>query len=116
MRETIAKQQVGEAEELMPFVQQLQANKKRLETVISDSIEREAIIKQLQAKLDKHRNVNEKAIGEILEKWLIKAYEMGVQRDRFSDQQSEADLPAIDLSYVPQMIKELMPIILPVKE
>ncbi len=45
--------------------------------------------------------------GDILFKWLKKAYEMGVKRDRFSDQQSECDLPCLDIDYVPKMIAEL---------
>ena len=44
---------------------------------------------------------------QILFNWLRKAYEMGVSRDKFSDQQSECDLPALDLSFVPKMKAEL---------
>ena len=50
----------------------------------------------------------EKNISDVLYRWLKKAYEMGVKRDRFSDQQSECDLPALDLSYVPKIMNEVI--------
>lgn len=46
-------------------------------------------------------------LKQILYKWLKQAYEMGVSRDKFSDQQSECDLPALELSLVPAMATEI---------
>lgn len=54
-----------------------------------------------------------KTLNHILSKWLKKAYEMGVNRDKFSDMQSELDLPIIDMDYIPAVIEEISAITRP---
>ena len=76
-------------------------DKPRVLDYVDTVLEQQAQITDLKAALER------KLDGDILFKWLKKAYGLGLRQNRFSAEQSECDLPALDLSYVPAMKKEL---------
>lgn len=73
-------------------------NKRQLFVIGETAIQRD----KLQSQLD-----NKKIDADILYRWLEKAYELGLKRDRFDANITEMDYPILDLDYTPNMKKEL---------